>query len=124
MVGGLKNVVVNEGKVQEFEALFRELRETMRQREPGCLLYSLLKSRTNPRAYIVHEQYRDQGRWMRTNHRSIAGCTFQRCVPSLKASPLNISMGLLNSRHVIIAWHWVGSPYLPTAMIVNESGSI
>ena len=24
------------------------------------MLYSLLKSRTNPRSYIVHEQYRDQ----------------------------------------------------------------
>jgi quinol monooxygenase YgiN len=32
----------------------------MRQNEPGCLLYSLLKSRTNRRTYIVHEQYRDQ----------------------------------------------------------------
>ena len=60
MVGGLKNIVVHEEKAQEFEALFRELREMMRQHEPGCLLYSVLKSRTNPRAYIVHEQYRDQ----------------------------------------------------------------
>jgi quinol monooxygenase YgiN len=32
----------------------------MREHEPNCLLYSLLKSRTNPRAYIVEEQYRDQ----------------------------------------------------------------
>jgi len=32
----------------------------MRENEPGCLLYSLLRSRTNPRAYIVHEHYRDQ----------------------------------------------------------------
>jgi quinol monooxygenase YgiN len=60
MVGGLKNVLVKLGHEQEFEALFAELRNAMREHEPGCLLYSLLRSRTNPRAYIVHEQYRDQ----------------------------------------------------------------
>lgn len=32
----------------------------MHKHEPGCLLYSLLKSRAKPGAYIVHEQYRDQ----------------------------------------------------------------
>jgi len=31
----------------------------MRDSEPGCLLYSLLRSRANFRACIVHEQYRD-----------------------------------------------------------------
>jgi hypothetical protein len=28
--------------------------------EPGCLLYSLLRSRKDTRDYIVHEQYADQ----------------------------------------------------------------
>ncbi len=60
MVGGLKIILVKPGHEQEFESLFAELRAAMRDSEPGCLLYSLLKSRTNPRAYIVHEQYRDQ----------------------------------------------------------------
>jgi quinol monooxygenase YgiN len=60
MVGGLKNVVVKPGYEQEFETMFAELRQAMHEHEPGCLLYSLLKSRTNPRAYFVHEQYRDQ----------------------------------------------------------------
>jgi quinol monooxygenase YgiN len=32
----------------------------MRAHEPGCRLYSLLKSRAQPGAYIVQEQYRDQ----------------------------------------------------------------
>jgi len=32
----------------------------MREHEPDCLLYSLLRSRTDPRSYIVHEQYRDE----------------------------------------------------------------
>jgi quinol monooxygenase YgiN len=60
MVGGLKLVLVKPGHEVEFEAMFAELRQIMREKEPGCLLYSLLKSRTNPRSYIVHEQYRDQ----------------------------------------------------------------
>jgi quinol monooxygenase YgiN len=60
VVGGLKIILVKPRHEQEFESLFGELRGAMRDAEPGCLLYSLLKSRTNPRAYIVHEQYRDQ----------------------------------------------------------------
>jgi quinol monooxygenase YgiN len=60
MVGGLKIILVKAGHEREFEGLFGELRAAMRESEPGCLLYSLLRSRTNPRAYIVQEQYRDQ----------------------------------------------------------------
>ncbi len=60
MVGGLKVILVKPGHEQEFESLFDELRNVMRKEEPGCLLYSLLRSQTNPRSYIVHEQYRDQ----------------------------------------------------------------
>ena len=42
------------------EALFAELRNEMHKHEPGCLLYSLLKSRKSSSDYIVHEQYLDQ----------------------------------------------------------------
>jgi quinol monooxygenase YgiN len=59
MVGGLKIVVAKAGHEREFESMFEELRKIMREKEPGCLLYSLLRSRTNSRSYIVHEQYRD-----------------------------------------------------------------
>ena len=59
-IGGLKTIVVQDGHGQEFESLFRELREAIREGEPDCLYYSLLKSRTNPRAYMVEEQYRDE----------------------------------------------------------------
>jgi quinol monooxygenase YgiN len=60
MVGGLKIIQVKSGREAEFEGMFKELRKAMREQEPGCLLYSLLKSRTKEGAYIVHEQYRDQ----------------------------------------------------------------
>jgi quinol monooxygenase YgiN len=60
MIGGLKTITVKAGFEDEFEALFKELRDEMRQNEPNCLLYSLLRSKTDPRCYIVHEQYLDQ----------------------------------------------------------------
>jgi quinol monooxygenase YgiN len=60
MVGGLKIIVVKLGNEQEFESLFAELRAKIRNNEPDCVLYSLLKSRTNPPSYVVQEQYRDQ----------------------------------------------------------------
>ncbi|WP_254508407.1 putative quinol monooxygenase [Anatilimnocola floriformis] len=59
MIGGLKVISVKEGEQHEFERLFAELREVMRTAEPGCLLYSLLRSRRDDRCYIVHEQYSD-----------------------------------------------------------------
>jgi len=60
MVGGLKIVQVKSGHEAAFERLFQELRDVMKAQEPGCLVFSLLKSRAKPGAYIVHEQYRDQ----------------------------------------------------------------
>jgi quinol monooxygenase YgiN len=59
-IGGLKTILVKEGHEQEFERLFREMRAAIQAGEPDCLYYSLLKARTNARAYIVEEQYRDQ----------------------------------------------------------------
>jgi quinol monooxygenase YgiN len=52
-IGGLKTILVKEGYEREFEALFREMRAAIAKAEPDCLYYSLLKSRTNARAYIV-----------------------------------------------------------------------
>jgi len=63
MIGGLKNVLVKAGHESEFEKLFAELRAEIQKNEPGCVYYSLLKSRTAPRTYIVEEQYRDQAAW-------------------------------------------------------------
>jgi quinol monooxygenase YgiN len=63
MVGGLKTIVVKPGHEKEFEKLFAELREKIREAEPGCMFYSLMKSRTNSRAYIVEEQYSHQAAW-------------------------------------------------------------
>jgi quinol monooxygenase YgiN len=74
MVGGLKIVQVRVGHEAEFERLFDELREIMRAQEPDCIIYSLLRSRTKPGAYIVHEQYRNQAALdahQKTSHGSV-----------------------------------------------------
>ncbi len=63
MVCGLKTITVKPGHEKEFEKLFAGLRAKIHEAEPGCMFYSLMKSRTNSRAYIVEEQYRDQAAW-------------------------------------------------------------
>ena len=53
MIAGLKTIAVTSGCEAEFERLFAELRELMRLHEPGCLLYSLLRSRRDPRSDLL-----------------------------------------------------------------------
>jgi quinol monooxygenase YgiN len=75
MVGGLKIVQVKAEHIAEFERLFTKLRAEMRKHEPDCILYSLLKSRTKPGAYIVHEQYRNQAA-LDTHQKSAHGAKY------------------------------------------------
>jgi quinol monooxygenase YgiN len=63
MFGGLKIIQVKPGQEAAFERLFAGLRTEMRAREPGCHLYTLLKSRKRPGAYIVQEQYTGEAAW-------------------------------------------------------------
>jgi quinol monooxygenase YgiN len=62
-IGGIKNIVVQEGKEAEFEKLFFEMLEEIRKNEPGNMYYDLYKSKTNPRGYLVMERYKDQSAW-------------------------------------------------------------
>ena len=59
MLGGLKIIQVKPGCETDFEKAFTELRSEMWENESGCLLFSLLRSRSNPTLYTVQEQYRD-----------------------------------------------------------------
>jgi len=81
MVGGLKVLRVKAGSEMEFERLFRELRAEVRDREPGCIRYDLLRSRTDPRAYIVQEQYQNQAA-LDAHERSAHGA---RSFPQIRA---------------------------------------
>ena len=59
MVGGLKIIQGKPGQHQQFEKIFTELRSEMWEPEAGCLLFSLLRSCSNPSLYTIQEQYKD-----------------------------------------------------------------
>ena len=59
MIATLATIRVNEGQGAEFEKTFKELTEKVRANEPGCTLYQLAKSRTEPNTYKVFEIYKD-----------------------------------------------------------------
>ena len=61
MIGLIAKLKVLEGKGPEFEKLFKPLSDIVNSdAEPGNLLYTLCKSRTDPNTYVVMELYRDQ----------------------------------------------------------------
>jgi quinol monooxygenase YgiN len=60
MIGVVATLKVQDGKNEEFEAVFRELMAKVRSGEPGNLVYQLAKSRADPNTYKVLELYKDQ----------------------------------------------------------------
>ena len=60
MLGIVATLKIQDGKGEEFEAVFRELAAKVRASEPGNLLYQLTKSRTEANTYKVLEMYKDQ----------------------------------------------------------------
>jgi len=59
-IGIVATLKVKPGKESEFEAVFTELQGHVAKSEPGCLLYEVFKSRSQPSTYIVMEKYKDQ----------------------------------------------------------------
>ena len=60
MIGIIATLRIAEGKTAEFEAAFAKANEIVRANEPGCLLYQLTRSRTEPNVYKVMELYKDE----------------------------------------------------------------
>ena len=60
MIGGIKNLLVNEGQEEAFLELFRMLKAEMTKHEPGNVYYDLYRSRKAARTYVVTERYRDE----------------------------------------------------------------
>lgn len=60
MIGGIKDIIVKQGKVQEFEVLFAKLKALVRKHEPGNLYYDLYQSKTNEHVYRVMERYKHE----------------------------------------------------------------
>lgn len=51
---------ISEGKQAEFEAAAAEQIAKVRENEPGTILYTLLRSQTDPTEYVMLEAYRDE----------------------------------------------------------------
>jgi quinol monooxygenase YgiN len=60
MIGVVAVLRVQDGKGEDFEAIFRDLSAKVREKESGNLMYQLTKSRSEPNIYKVLELYKDQ----------------------------------------------------------------
>ena len=60
-IGVIATLKVQDGKGDEFEAVFRDLAAQVRANEPGNKLYQVFKSRKEANTYVVMEIYQDQG---------------------------------------------------------------
>ncbi len=59
-IGVTAKLSVQEGKNEEFEALFKQLQEAVNANEDGCNFYALHQSRSDAQSYMVLEQYVDE----------------------------------------------------------------
>ena len=57
-LGVIATIQVQEGKNNEFEAVFSELAQQVLANEEGCVFYALHKSKSDPQIYKVLEQYK------------------------------------------------------------------
>lgn len=60
MIGIVVTLEVQDGKQDEFEAVFKDLIAQVTANEPGCLWYQLFKSKKSETTYTVLEQYASQ----------------------------------------------------------------
>ena len=58
-IGVIATIPVQEGKNDEFEAVFMELAAQVLANEPGCKLYTLNKG-DDPLTYVFMERYEDE----------------------------------------------------------------
>ena len=57
MIGVVAVLKVQPDKTGDFETVFLDLQQKVKANEPGCLVYQLTKSRTEPGVYKVLELY-------------------------------------------------------------------
>ena len=51
---------VKQGSEAEFERLQKELSDLTHAHEPGTLVYDVIKSRDEPRKYVVYARFKDE----------------------------------------------------------------
>jgi quinol monooxygenase YgiN len=57
MIGVVATLTTADGKGPDLEKVFADLAAKVKANEPGCLMYQLTKSRTEPNVYKVLELY-------------------------------------------------------------------
>lgn len=60
MIGVIAQLKIAAGKEAEFEAAAGELVAAVNANEPGCELYALFRSPTDPSEYVFMERYADK----------------------------------------------------------------
>lgn len=60
VIGIVATLKIQDGKGDEFEKVFMDLRSKVKANEKGCLLYDLHKSKADANTYVVMEQYASQ----------------------------------------------------------------
>ncbi|KPF71593.1 antibiotic biosynthesis monooxygenase [alpha proteobacterium AAP81b] len=60
MIGVIATIKIQDGKAAEFEQVFGDLAEQVRELEPGNLAYELCRSRADANTYKVLELYEDE----------------------------------------------------------------
>ena len=59
-IGVIATIPVQEGKNEEFEAVFMDLAAQVLANESGCRFYALNRSKADPQVYKVLESYVDK----------------------------------------------------------------
>ena len=59
-IGVTAKLRVQDGKNEEFEALFKQLQDAVNANEEGCNFYALHQSRSDAQSYMVLEQYANE----------------------------------------------------------------
>jgi quinol monooxygenase YgiN len=81
-IGIVARLEIQEGKSEEFEAAFAELKSAVTANEPGVNFYSLHRSRESETTYVVLEQYADQAAFDAhgaTDHMKTIGAKLGAC---------------------------------------------
>eukprot|EP00746_Dinoflagellata_sp_MGD_P161934 gnl/MRDRNA2_/MRDRNA2_89278_c0_seq1.p1 gnl/MRDRNA2_/MRDRNA2_89278_c0~~gnl/MRDRNA2_/MRDRNA2_89278_c0_seq1.p1 ORF type:complete len:107 (+),score=27.17 gnl/MRDRNA2_/MRDRNA2_89278_c0_seq1:78-398(+) len=59
-VGIIAIIKIKPGTTKQFEEVFAEMAAGVKEKEPGCLLYQLTRSKSDENEYTVMELYADQ----------------------------------------------------------------
>jgi quinol monooxygenase YgiN len=60
MIAVIGYIRVKPERLEEFELLFSNLKKTVKNKEPGCIVYTIARNRDDPYSYRAIEIFSDQ----------------------------------------------------------------